>query len=84
MFWQQGWLQDTYAGLEEGWIVNAFGERVRVNLLWQRRALGSIQEEVHKALRLANWDQAKRLLHGAVRCAVCAMGPPLPWATSGN
>eukprot|EP00975_Prorocentrum_lima_P069692 12927860-Prorocentrum_lima.AAC.1 len=23
----QGWLQETYPALEEGWIVNAYGER---------------------------------------------------------
>eukprot|EP00975_Prorocentrum_lima_P060650 12725229-Prorocentrum_lima.AAC.1 len=28
-FWQQGWLQETHPQLEEGWIVNAYGERIR-------------------------------------------------------
>eukprot|EP00975_Prorocentrum_lima_P035813 7529909-Prorocentrum_lima.AAC.1 len=29
-YWGQGWLQDTCDRLEEGWIVNAFNEHVRV------------------------------------------------------
>eukprot|EP00975_Prorocentrum_lima_P032960 6920969-Prorocentrum_lima.AAC.1 len=63
----RGWLQDTFPDLEEGWIVNAYGERVRVNLLWQRRAIGSIEDQLRKALSIANWTQAQRLIHEAIK-----------------
>eukprot|EP00975_Prorocentrum_lima_P006987 1499596-Prorocentrum_lima.AAC.1 len=69
MYWHQGWLQETHPVLEEGWIVNAYGERVRVNLLWQRRAIGSVEDELRKAIRNANWSHAQRLVQGALRCA---------------
>eukprot|EP00975_Prorocentrum_lima_P070095 12930029-Prorocentrum_lima.AAC.1 len=71
----QGWLQETHEQLSYGHInTNYHQTTMRVCLLWQRRAVGTVAAELALALRIDNYARAKFIIRQTIRCVIGAMG----------
>eukprot|EP00975_Prorocentrum_lima_P055293 11596462-Prorocentrum_lima.AAC.1 len=63
--------------LAYGYIHTNYQKRERVCLLWQKRAAGSVADELKRAMRLEAYDRAKMIVRETLKCAIYAMGTPV-------
>eukprot|EP00975_Prorocentrum_lima_P004872 1061398-Prorocentrum_lima.AAC.1 len=69
-------MQEIHGELAYGYIQTNYQTRLRVCILWQRRAQGSVADELKRAMRIQAYERAKMIVRETLKCVLYAMGTP--------